>query len=79
MGEPRLEQLVDQIEQAIGAFSTPVSAEDKNALMLSGMSLVAHFLARCDGSPRITPQLVLKAVNIVVEKRGLIIAKLDNK
>lgn len=50
--------------------------EDAAAAMLSGMSLVANYLAKLDGHPTITPGFVLGIVCEVAAERGLAIERL---
>jgi hypothetical protein len=62
---------------ASGAASPgQLNARGLPAAMLSGMSLVADFLIRCDGSETMNAHLVAKAVREVGEEMGLVYNRL---
>ena len=46
------------------------------AFMLSGMSLVATYLAKQEGSKEYTPQVVLNAIHQVARLRGMEVGKI---
>lgn len=67
-----MERLKSQIRKAIDSYDQ----DDPAAAMLSGMSLVASYLAKLEGSNQITPAIVLRAVCDIAKERGLEVGRL---
>lgn len=69
--EPDHETLKKQIRTAVAKYDEM----DPRAAMLSGMSLAANFLAKCDGG-KLRPQDVVNAVSEVAAEAGYAIGRL---
>ena len=73
--------LKHQIHQALDKYTCTHEVYDPSGesipmAMLSGMSLTANYLAKLDGSKKITAALFLAAVNEVAQERGYKVERL---
>jgi len=72
--------MMSQIRKAIAGYTMKLAQADREkaaTAMLSGMSLVAEFLAKADGSATITPRFVSHAIHSVAREYGAITTKID--
>ena len=66
---PSYEKLQEQIIKSLDGYCR--SDKPLREAMLSGMSLVADFLAKVDGSKSMRPQTVVSAINEVAKREGM--------
>lgn len=69
-------QIIDTIHKYVASLPQPVDEQIVPA-MISGMSLVADFLAKNDGHPKVTAQFVASAIAKVGKELGLSCEKLN--
>jgi len=74
--EPTFDALKEQIVSALSRYTDGQQIDTKTA-MLSGMSLAATFLAKCDGSKTMTPPTVVRAVGEVAAELGYEIGRMS--
>lgn len=76
--EPTFESLKEQIKSVLSQYAEGTQINSQTA-MLSGMSLVATFLAKCDGSKTMTPATMVRAVGEVAADLGFDLVRLPPK
>lgn len=76
--EPTFDALKEQIISALARYTDDKQIDPKTA-MLSGMSLAATFLAKCDGSKTMTAATVVRAVGEVAADLGFGIGRISSK